>query len=353
MRALIRVLVAEDSPTARDLIVHVLDEDPAIRVVATAGSGPEAIEAAARCRPDLITMDIAMPGMDGYEATRRIMEASPVPIIIVTGSTTLKEVDTSFRALDAGALTVLQKPRGPGHPEHGTDAENLVRTVKLMAEVKVVKRWPRQKSGGGPAPVVAQQHAREDDVRIVVVGASTGGPPAIRELLAGLPNGFNVPVVIVQHMASGFIAGFADWLNETSSLPVQVASDGTSLLPGRVYVAPDGLQTAVAAPGRLSCTSGSPENGLRPSVAWLFRSVAEVYGGHAAAVLLTGMGKDGADELRLLREKGALTAAQDEESSVIFGMPGEAVRLNAADHVLPPAQIAMLLTKAVPGRSAP
>lgn len=342
---LIRVLVVEDSPVVREFLVHILSSDPDIRVAGTANDGEEALEAVRRHRPDVITMDIHMPKLNGLEATRRIMETDPTPIVIVSGSEDPREVTTTFDAMEAGALAVLRRPAGIGHPAHEDTARELVQTVKLMSEVKVVRRWPRTRSTA-PAPRAAKMGlARESaQVRIVAIGASTGGPPALHTILAGLPKDFPVPILIVQHMAAGFIRGFVEWLAQSSGLPVHVATQGALMLPGHIYVAPDEFHMKVERGGKIALTKDEPENGLRPSVSCLFRSVAEVYGGDAVAGLLTGMGRDGAEELRLLREKGAVTFAQDKDSSVVHGMPGEAIKLDAAMLVLPPEKIAAVLT---------
>lgn len=339
---MIKVLVVEDSLVVREFLVAILGSDPGIQVVGVARDGEEALDAVRRTRPDVVTMDIHMPRLNGLEATRRIMETDPTPIVIVSGSDNAQEVVTTFDAMEAGALAVLRRPSGPGHPEHDATARELVQTVKLMAEVKVVRRWPRRKSGE-PVPRAADMAQEPGKLRIVAIGASTGGPPVLQTILAALPKHFPAPVVIVQHMAAGFSRGFMEWLAQTSALPVQLATHGELLLPGHVYLAPDEVQMKVLRGERVALTTDEPENGLRPSVSYLFRSVAEVYGRDAIAGLLTGMGRDGAQELRLLKDKGAVTFAQDKQSSVVHGMPGEAIRLDAAMLVLPPEKIAPVL----------
>jgi len=342
---LIKVLVVEDSPVVREFLVHILGADPDIRVVGTAHDGEEALEAIARKQPDVITMDIHMPRMDGLDATRRIMETCPTPIVVVSGSTDSAEVATTFEAMEAGALAVLRRPAGIGHPDHEATARELVQTVKLMSEVKVVRRWSRARRDSIARPAQPRLERAPGSCRIVAIGASTGGPPVLQSILSQLPKDFPAPVLVVQHMAAGFVRGFIEWLGHSSRLPIHLAAHGEQMLPGHVYVAADELQMKVERGGRIVLTREPPENGLRPSVSFLFRSVAEVYGGDAVAGLLSGMGRDGADELKLLRDKGAVTFAQDKVSSVVHGMPGEAIKLDAATLVLAPEKIAGVLAK--------
>jgi two-component system chemotaxis response regulator CheB len=355
-KPMIKVLIVEDSPVVREFLVHILGADPAIEVIGTADDGEEALEAVARKRPDVITMDIHMPRLDGLEATRRIMETHPTPIVIVSGSTDPREVATTFRAIEAGAVAFLRRPAGIGHPDHETTTEELVRTVKLMSEVKVIRRWPRT-GRKAPLPPAAESPRAEVEakVKLIAIGASTGGPPVLQIILAALPADFPVPILIVQHMASGFTQGFVQWLAQTSSLPMHLAAHDELVRPGHVYVAPDEFQMRVERGGRIVLTQDAPENGLRPSVSFLFRSVAEVYGSAAVAGLLTGMGRDGAEELKQLRDMGAATFAQDKDSSVVHGMPGAAILLDAATYILPPAKISAVLTNLVrkAGRSGP
>ncbi|HUO83476.1 MAG TPA: chemotaxis-specific protein-glutamate methyltransferase CheB [Thermoanaerobaculia bacterium] len=342
---MIRVLVVDDSPVTREFLVHILGSDPDIQVIGTANDGQHALEAVGRERPDVITMDIHMPKMDGLEATRRIMETHPTPIVIVSGSTDAHEVASTFRTIEAGALAVLRRPAGHDHPDHEATARELVQTVKLMSEVKVVRRWPRVRSETEVTRSLDKGLPRVPAmVKVVAIGASTGGPPVLQTILAGLPKDFPAPVLIVQHMAAGFTQGLVDWLAQSARLPVHLAVHGQTMLPGHVYVAPDELQMKVGRGGTILLGRAAPENGLCPSVSYLFRSLAEVYGAEVVAGLLTGMGRDGADELKVLREKGAVTFAQDKESSIVHGMPGEAIKLDAATFVLPPEKIAAALT---------
>jgi len=342
---MIKILIVDDSPSVRMLLERIFNADPELEVVGTANDGVQAIAAVERLAPDVVTMDIYMPRMNGLEATRRIMEMHPVPIIIVSGNLDKEEVMTSFRAMEAGALAAVPKPCGSGQSAHESEADSLVQKVKLMAEVKVVTRWSRLgKRPPKPLPFKAIEHPQAPP-RVVAIGASTGGPMVINTILSSLPADFSLPVLIVQHMAEGFIRGFADWLGLSSRLPVHVASQGEQVLPGHVYIAPYGYHLRAAAGDVITLNKEAPVNGQRPAVAVLFRSVAEVYGGGAVGILLTGMGADGALELKLLKDRGAVTIAQDQTSSVIFGMPGEAARLDAARYVLPPVIIVAALAQ--------
>lgn len=345
---MIKTLIVEDSPVAQRLLSHILASDPRIQVVGIVDDGEKALAAVERLRPDVVTMDIHMPGLNGFDTTRRIMESTPVPIIIVSGSFSANHVEKGFRAMEAGALTMLRKPRGIGHPEHLNDARELIKTVVTMSEVKVIRRWPRQVKEGSPAPapVVVARQVRPA-IRLVAIGASTGGPAVLQRIFTALPKTFPVPIMVVQHMAAGFMESFVTWFSASTGFPASIAAHGDLLAPGHIYFAPEGFHMLVRGDNRIALSTDDPDNGLRPSVNRLFRSVAEVYGPNAVGVLLTGMGRDGADELGQMRERGAVTVVQDQESSIVFGMPGEAVKLGAAEFILAPDRIAEFLTQSV------
>ena len=349
----IRVLIVDDSSAVRMMLRHILDSDPWIEVIGTAKNGREALDFVTQKKPDLILMDILMPEMDGFEATRRIMETQPVPIVICSGSTNDRETASLFRLMEAGAVACVEKPIGTEHKDFEKTVTSLLQTVKLMSEVKVVRRWPRrEKTNGAAAPLIAQDRAPAA-VPIIGIGASTGGPPVLQSILAALPSDFPVPVLIVQHIAAGFLPGLAEWLKQTTGLPIHIAAYGIEPLPGHIYLGPDEFHMGMGAGARLVLSKEPPDNGLRPSVSHLFRSLAEVCGRNAVGVLLTGMGRDGAEELKLMREQGAVTIAQDKETSVVHGMPGEAIALNAATHVLPADKIAAALIAIVNKQSIP
>lgn len=349
---MIRVLIVEDSPVVRELLAHILGSDPEIRVAGMAENGAVAVEMCSRLSPDVITMGIHMPVMDGYEATRRIMNDHPVPVIIVSTSFDKKEVEGSFLAIEAGALAVFRMPVAIGHPDYERIAREFIRTVKLMSEAKVVRRWRRAEDGfRASSPPEPNPPSGNPGIEVVLIGASTGGPVVIRSLLSGIPGDFPVPILVVQHMTEGFTRGFVDWLNRTSNLPVRIAEENESILPGNVYMAPTGSQMILRQGGRISYTKEAGEFGLRPSVSHLFRSAAQVFGAKTLAILLSGMGRDGVAEMKMLKDLGAVTIAQDKESSVVYGMPGEAARIGAVTHLLSPDKIVKKIVSLTGNRS--
>lgn len=335
---MIRVLIAEDSATTRELLVMILRSDPEIEVVGEAKHGLEAIEMTKRLRPDVITMDIQMPRMNGFDATKRIMMETPTPIVIVSGSVDVRQVEVSMNALRLGAVALLPKPEGPASEKFEADRRQFVATIKSMSQVKVVRQWGERRAQLPPL-----SSRREVKPRLVAIAASTGGPAALERILADLPGDLVAPVVVVQHMANGFLEGFVSWLNASSLLTVKLAVDGEPLLPATVYIAPDDRHIGVTKSARIALSTAPPMGGFRPSATHLFESAAQNYGASALAVILTGMGRDGVDGLRAIRSAGGYIVAQDEATSVVFGMPAAAIEEKLPDAVLPLSDIASRL----------
>jgi two-component system chemotaxis response regulator CheB len=338
---MIRVLIAEDSLTTRALLLEILSSDPEIQVVGQAKNGIEAVQMTRSLRPNLVTMDVHMPDMDGLTATKEIMIASPTPIVIITGSSGAAGVEGSLHALRAGALDVLLKPPGPGSAAFEEAAQKLIVTVKAMSLVKVVRHW---RSEPRPTRIVRDGGARRS---IVAIAASTGGPVALQRLFSELPGDFPAPLLVVQHITPGFAAGLVSWLNTVCDLHVKLAEQGETLQPHTVYLGPDNRHLGVTRQETVELSETAPLGGFRPSASFLFESVARAFGPSAVSIILTGMGEDGVAGLRTVRQSGGRIIAQDERSSVVFGMPGAAIAAGLADHVLGLDAIASRLVEMV------
>ena len=337
---MIRILVAEDSATIRELLIAVLESDPELKVVGQARNGREAVALAVELRPDLITMDVNMPVMDGLEATKEIMVRMPTPILIVSSTTSRSEVELSLSAQRAGALMVVPTPHNPHDPSYGHHRDRLVSMARAMAKVRVVRRWADTNSPPAPPPPPRKGTAK---ARMIAIGASTGGPAALQQILSALPPDFPVPILVVQHIAENFVSGLAQWLTGSSGLHVKVATHDEPLLPRTVYLAPDEHHLGVSVYHRAVLSAAAPIGGFRPSASFLFESAARAYGKGLCALILTGMGRDGVAGLHFVRAAGGRVIAQDESTSAVFGMPREAIAEGLADVVLPISQIAQRL----------
>lgn len=347
----IKVLIVDDSMVSRNLLSRIFSGDPGIIIAGMASSGEEAIRMIESCKPDIITMDISMPGLDGFQTTQKILQDHPIPVLIISGNYDSSEAIKSFKALEAGAVAILPKPKGPGSAGFDQEAHKLCRTLKSMSEVKVVRRkyitnldtisvqLPER------IPETSQDLSLRRKIEIIAIGASAGGPDALGEILSGLKGSLSVPLVLVQHIDPGFAAAFAEWLGNRTGVTVKVATDGEILLPGTVYTPPGDRHIIVGPNHRIRITQDEAPKGLRPSVSLMLRSVNQVYGQQALGVILSGMGKDGAQELKQMRDNGCVTIVQDEITSLVFGMPGEAFRIGAATHVLPVSKIAEKIIK--------
>ncbi len=342
---MINVLIAEDSEVTALLLTAIIQNEPDLEVIGRAHDGQEAVSMAESLKPDLITMDIRMPRMDGLSAIEHIMAHGPIPIVVISSNVD-DELQISFRAIDCGALAVLEKPCGFDEMDFDSMRTEIVTTIRAMAEVKLVKRRPscRQK-------IPKIEKGRSSNYKLVAMGCSTGGPQALKQILSALPVNFPLPIVIVQHIAAGFIEGFAAWLDENCPLKVKTAMNSEALLAGNVYLAPDNCHCLVnktVAGYEVFLTRDEELNGFRPSVTFLFNSAATLCPGQSIGVVLSGMGEDGAEGMLAMHEQHCLTLAQNEESSIVFGMPAAAIALNAVDKVLPVEAIADCLLEQIP-----
>jgi two-component system chemotaxis response regulator CheB len=338
----IKVLIVEDSIIFVTLLKAILSKDDQIEICGVVRNGAAAVDFVKEIRPDVITMDINMPIMNGYDATQIIMHIAPVPIIILSANIDENDVNDTFKALEAGAVSVIEKPSDIESSEFPNYEKRLIQLVKLMSEVKVVTRishLPKEKA------VLPARHYTEpslDKIEVVGIGASTGGPLVLEKILSGIPRDFLYPILIVQHITKGFTKGLVDWLNHTSSIPVKLAENNEPIRNGICYIAPDDMHLGINR-NIIMLSNAPPLYNMRPAVGFLFNKLAENYGNKALGILLTGMGRDGSEELTKLKQTGAITIAQDEESCVIFGMPGEAVKMNGATHIMPPNKIIQYL----------
>lgn len=314
------------------MLSTILSSDPDIEVVGLASDGVEAVDLVERLRPDLVTMDIHMPKMNGLEAIERIMAFHPTPILVVSSSVHGEGIGLAFDALTLGALEVIKKPE----PRDWADLERIgsevLRKVKILARVKVIThiRGRRDRSG----EIRPQTHAETPARGVVAIGSSTGGPSALLTVFRQLPASFSVPILVAQHIADGFIPGLVSWLDASVHVHIVAAEKDMLPEPGVIYIAPTGCNMVLEGKRIVFREPGSGQLYI-PSADSLFESVARSHGKHAVGVILTGMGADGAAGLKAMHDRGAATIAQDEETCTVFGMPKAAIDLGAADQVLP------------------
>jgi two-component system chemotaxis response regulator CheB len=344
------VLVAEDSLFARSVLVKILEADAGIKVVGVARNGREAVDLVRQLRPDVVTMDIRMPVMDGFEATQMIMAENPTPILVISASVGSEDLKISFNAIQAGALDIIEKPRGNLQSGYERLGAEIVRRVRMVAEIRVFRHisprlqrplaWTPPAGGDARAPEYA-----------VAVGASTGGPSALLSLLQAAPAGFPAPIFITQHISDGFGRGCAEWLARNSALEVKLAEDGDRVRGGTVYFAPDRSVLELRGKWEVAVRPQRSRN-ERATIDAMILSVAEAWRERSIGVLLTGMGTDGVEGLRRVKKLGGRTVAQDERTSVVWGMPRAAADAGVADQVLALDEIprALLRLVAAPAR---
>lgn len=334
---MIRVLIAEDSPLIAIMMRDLLNQDPEIQVVGWAKNGRQAIELRNSLEPDVITMDLDMPVLAGLQAIKAIASTRPVPILVVSQMIESRGSTLAFEALRSGAVDIMMKPGGYGERGYLKIKEEMISRIKAVARIKPIRRIKESQPNRSRANSSWKRAAGKG---VVVIGASTGGPPALAIILKRLPGDLPFPIAIVQHIAPGFITGLAQWLNDESPLPVKVAMNEEELRAGAVYLAPDNYHLEIGTDKNILLNVSPPVRGHRPSVDQLMESAARSYSRQAVGVLLTGMGSDGAEGLKKIREAGGKTIAQDEATSLVFGMPREAALRGAAEIVSPLEKIA-------------
>ena len=347
----IRVVIVDDSLVAREMLSQILSSDPEIEVVGTAGDGQAGVEMVARLRPDLVTMDIHMPRMDGLDAVEHIMAFTPTPVLVVSSSVHGDGLGAAFEALAAGALEVMKKPEPKDWEDLERIGRKIIRKVKLLSRVKVITHIRGRKragSSGVPAAPAGCGLAPKALISLVAIGSSTGGPSALMMLLSALPKDFPVPVLIAQHIADGFIPGLVEWLDGGCAIDVREAGDGQAVQAGAAYLAPTGRNLEFDG-HRTHFTAPKPGQLYIPSADTLFGSVAKALRSQAVGVILTGMGNDGARGLKAMHDAGAKTIGQDEATSTVYGMPRAAAELGAVDQALPIDKIGAAVVEHVKG----
>jgi two-component system, chemotaxis family, protein-glutamate methylesterase/glutaminase len=347
----IRVLLVEDSQIALVVLKRILETSPQIEVVGTARNGLEALQLIPQTQPDVICTDLHMPQMDGLELTIEVMATHPRPILVISASVQ-EDSHNVFQLLEAGAVDMFPKPLVGLTADDEALRQALISKIQVLSGVKVFTRKRKvtqlQGSKSSYSIVPSLAHLKP---KIVAVGASTGGPQALQELFTSLPIDFPLPILCVQHISFGFLQGLLDWLGKGCLLPIRIAQPGDRPIPGTIYFPPEHRHLELDVIGRFICSDAPPVGGHRPSVTVTFRSIARVYGQKTVGILLTGMGRDGADGMQAIAQVGGLTIAQDEATSVVFGMPREAIALGAAKQVLPIQAIAPTLLNWINNRS--
>ncbi|HBG04187.1 MAG: chemotaxis response regulator protein-glutamate methylesterase [Geobacteraceae bacterium GWC2_58_44] len=337
----INILLADDSGLVRQVLTDMLHQSPDIRVVGCACNGSDAVDLTLSLKPDLVIMDLVMPVMDGLAAIEEIMSVAPTPVLVLSAAVEATELSRAFHAIKRGALDVMEKPAVDIPGALDDFRSRLQEKVRLLSGIRVIRHPRRRLRSKAPDEIGVSGPVP----KLLAIGASTGGPKAVMSLLKTLPADFPATVFVVQHIADGFAEGFATWLDRECAISVRIAVDGAKYGPGEAVVAPGSSHMTIS-DGRIRLRDDPPVNCCRPSIDVFFNSLAQTTCNQVVSLLLTGMGKDGAQGLLRIKERGGTTLVQDENSCAVFGMPKEAIKLNAVDRVLPlecmPAAISKL-----------
>ncbi len=340
----IRVLIVEDSPTQRILVKKLLQSDPEIEIVGEAADGETAVKLAEELKPDVILLDLQLPGIDGLEVIKRVMASNPTPILVLSSVVNKTEKYSSMEALRRGAVDVMEKPSIEKGQSWMQIASEIIKHVKEVSKVLVVPHVDFK--GLETIPIKKPKELPDHEYEVVAIGASTGGPKLINQILSSLPEDYPIPVLIVQHIAPGFDEGFAEWLDKTVPMKVKLAENGEPVKPATAYVAPVGFHMKVSPNREIVLDDGSPVNNQKPSADILFESVAEVYMNRGIGVILSGMGRDGAVGLKKMKDHGARVFALRAEECVVFGMPSAALEVGAVDRTSSLSEIIEFLVEA-------
>jgi len=352
---IIKVLIVEDSPIVTLILKRILASSPEIEVVGTAVNGLEALDLMPKVQPDVICTDLHMDKMNGLELTQTVMATDPKPILVISASVREENQENVFKLLEAGAVDIFPKPAAGLKSDYDRAAQELIAKIKILSGVSVfTHRHPThnqkknqrplqndRREGGGPS------HENRKSYKIIAIGASTGGPQALYNICSQLPATLPVPVICVQHISEGFLQGLVDWLASNCKLPVRIALAGEFPKSGTIYFPPERSHLLLNEQGKFVYSHAPAEGGHRPSVTVMMKSVAQYYGKRTVGVLLTGMGRDGAEGMQAIARAGGFTIAQDEETCVVFGMPKEAIALDAVQKILPISAIAPLLSRLI------
>lgn len=349
---MIKVIIVDDSPVQLKLMDYIISLDNELKVIAIVNSGYELLEILEKKTPDIILMDINMPKMNGFVTAQKILEKYALPIILTSATWELDDAKDIIKSMELGVLAILAKPHAITEPSFESEANILIQTLKELSEVKIVRRFSHKNSSNNIKKI--EQPFIENfskNARIVFIGCSAGGPPALKDILSNLSSEFNLPILVVQHMTDGFIEMFATWLNENCKLNVKVIEDNEILKNGNVYIVPNDFDIVIKNDNSVTLNKIQNRTIHLTSISKAMQSVKQIYGKNSIAVILSGMGADGVKELKELRELGALTISQNKETSIVYGMPMEAAKLDAAVYILSPLEISKLLNSYVEDKS--
>lgn len=351
-----KVLLVDDSPVALKILQRLIDSSSDVQVIATASNGQEALELIPKVKPNVICTDFHMKGMDGLALTQQVMTKYPIPILIISNSVQADDESNIFKLLQAGAIDVFPKPVTGQSSDYERIKTQLITKIKVLSGVSVFTKSLAQVSASQSLKTDIKTNSSSvsinptvdnnlPPIKVITIGASTGGPKALHQIIAPLPKNFPVPIICTQHISPGFLEGLIRWLGTESQLKIKIAQAGEYPLPGTIYFAPDNCHLVLNSRGQFAHLNSGSVDGHCPSVTVMFESVAKFYGRETVGILLTGMGKDGAAGMNAIAQAGGVTIAQDEKSCVVFGMPKEAIALGIVNYVLPPQEIVSFLNQ--------